>query len=60
VKHLHGVEHLKELETNLLEMDTSMNEIPLDSYPKKDDIIDSDLNDVIVECRLLMLPFKKL
>jgi len=37
-----------------------MNEIPLDSYPKKDDIIDSDLNDVIVECRLLMLPFKKL
>jgi hypothetical protein len=41
-------------------MDTSMNEIPLDSYPKKDDIIDCDLNDVIVECRLLMLPFKKL
>ena len=41
-------------------MDTSINEIPLDSYPKKDDIFDSDFNDVIIECRLLMLPFKNL
>jgi len=41
-------------------MGTSMNEIPLYLYPKKDNIIDSDLNDVIVEYRLLMLPFNKL
>ena len=51
---------LKELEANLLEMGTLINEISIDSYTKKDDIIDFDLNDVIVECRLSMLPFKKI